>query len=460
MSSNDEIDLLRESERIHRDIFNRSPMGFFRTNMKGEILMVNDRLLEILKFPALKDAQSVGLMNMYVDPVRRQQLLDALKSAGRVNAFEIALYDSEKMPHVFHLYGAILKNADGVPDFIEGHLLDITDRRRDEERRANDADQFNKMQNTIIELSRLDALSNGDLLETAKALTRTASDVMDVGRASVWLLRDSNRKLESVDLFLKDEKNHVTGIVLDLENYPAYLKALISGRAIDAHDARTDSRTSEFTEGYLKPLGITSMLDAAIRQNREVVGCVCLEQVGPRRNWSSNEISFVGSLGDIFSQALLNADRARRDAEQRSMLDRLKDQIEIIQQQKDAISQMSTPILQIWEGVLVLPIVGIVDTERSADMTDKLLDAVVSHRARGVLIDITGIDVLDTKTADHFIKMAKAVRLLGAQAVITGISPAIAQTLTHIDVDLTGIETLRSLRDGLVWFLGADAAAV
>ena len=131
----------------------------------------------------------------------------------------------------------------------------------------------------------------------------------------------------------------------------------------------------------------------------------------------------------------------------------LKDQLETIESQKDAISQMSTPILQIWEGILVLPVVGIIDSERSAEMTDKLLEAIVSNRARGVLIDITGIDVLDTKTADHFIKMAKAVSLLGAQAVITGISPAIAQTLTHIDVDLTGIETLRSLRDGLVWFL-------
>ena len=121
--------------------------------------------------------------------------------------------------------------------------------------------------------------------------------------------------------------------------------------------------------------------------------------------------------------------------------------------QQKAIEQLSTPILEIWEGILVLPVVGFVDTVRSSEMTDKLLEAVVTHRARGVLIDITGIDVLDTKTADHFIKMAKAVRLLGAESVVTGISPAIAQTLTHIDVDLTGLETLRSLRDGLVWFL-------
>jgi rsbT co-antagonist protein RsbR len=70
-----------------------------------------------------------------------------------------------------------------------------------------------------------------------------------------------------------------------------------------------------------------------------------------------------------------------------------------------------------------------------------------------VIIDITGIDVMDTKTADHFIKMAKAVRLLGAECILSGINPGIAQTLTHIGVDLTGIRTLRNLRDALQFHL-------
>ncbi|MBV8202052.1 MAG: STAS domain-containing protein, partial [Acidobacteria bacterium] len=74
---------------------------------------------------------------------------------------------------------------------------------------------------------------------------------------------------------------------------------------------------------------------------------------------------------------------------------------------------------------------------------------IIAKQARTAIVDITGIDVMDTKTADHFIKMAKAVRLLGADCIISGINPAIAQTLTHIGVDLTGIRTLRSLRDAL-----------
>jgi len=82
-------------------------------------------------------------------------------------------------------------------------------------------------------------------------------------------------------------------------------------------------------------------------------------------------------------------------------------------------------------------------------MTDRIREAGVRQRARAVIVDITGIELMDTKTADHFIKMAKAVKLLGAEPIITGISPAIAQTLTHIGIELGAIRTLRSLRDAL-----------
>ena len=92
-------------------------------------------------------------------------------------------------------------------------------------------------------------------------------------------------------------------------------------------------------------------------------------------------------------------------------------------------------------------------------MTTELLQAVVDKRTRCTIIDITGIDVMDTKTADHFIKMAKAVRLLGADCILSGINPGIAQTLTHIGVDLTGIRTLRNLRDALQVFLREQTAA-
>jgi len=131
----------------------------------------------------------------------------------------------------------------------------------------------------------------------------------------------------------------------------------------------------------------------------------------------------------------------------------LEGKLATIERQRIAIQELSTPIMEVWDGVLCVPVVGLMDTARSSEMTSTLLRAVVEKSAKCAIIDITGIDVMDTKTADHFIKMAKAVRLLGADCIISGINPAIAQTLTHIGVDLTGVRTLRSLRDALQLYL-------
>lgn len=144
------------------------------------------------------------------------------------------------------------------------------------------------------------------------------------------------------------------------------------------------------------------------------------------------------------NDTLLRAEDANRELEAK---------LETIERQQAAIRELSTPIIEVWAGVLCLPVVGIVDSQRSAEMTEMLLEMIVAKQARTAIVDITGIDAMDTKTADHFIKMAKAVRLLGAECILSGINPGIAQTLTHIGVDLTGIRTLRNLRDALQFFL-------
>jgi rsbT co-antagonist protein RsbR len=122
---------------------------------------------------------------------------------------------------------------------------------------------------------------------------------------------------------------------------------------------------------------------------------------------------------------------------------------EIAERQAMALRELATPIIRVWDGVLALPVIGLVDTERSADMMDALLARVAQDQASHVIIDITGVGVLDTRTADHFLRMAKAVRLLGAQCTLTGISPAIAQTMTQLGVDTSAVRTLRSLSDAL-----------
>jgi rsbT co-antagonist protein RsbR len=133
----------------------------------------------------------------------------------------------------------------------------------------------------------------------------------------------------------------------------------------------------------------------------------------------------------------------------RSYQQDLEGKLATIERQRIAIQELSTPIMEVWDGVLCVPVVGLMDTARSSEMTNTLLRAVVDKGAKCAIIDITGIDVMDTRTVDHFVRMAKAVRLLGSECVLTGMNPHIAQTCVHMGLDLSNVITHRNLRDAL-----------
>jgi rsbT co-antagonist protein RsbR len=138
----------------------------------------------------------------------------------------------------------------------------------------------------------------------------------------------------------------------------------------------------------------------------------------------------------------------------------LDERLATIEQQRSAIRSLSTPVIEVWRGVLCLPVVGVMDTQRSAEMTSALLTTIVEKGTKYAIIDITGIDVMDTRTVDHFIRMAKAIRLLGAECALTGLNPHIAQTVVHMGLDLSDIVTHRSLRDALLRYVTASGGAV
>lgn len=184
----------------------------------------------------------------------------------------------------------------------------------------------------------------------------------------------------------------------------------------------------------------------------EFDSCLALLQ---RASDVRDDFSELETAFSIFVRELAEAKRElnRTLTQQEAVNRELEAKLETIEMQQAAIRELSTPIIEVWAGVLCLPVVGVVDSQRSAEMTETLLETIVAKQARMAIVDITGIDVMDTKTADHFIKMARAVRLLGAECIVSGINPGIAQTLTHIGVDLTGVRTLRSLRDALQLYL-------
>jgi signal transduction histidine kinase len=155
----------------------------------------------------------------------------------------------------------------------------------------------------------------GNLRSASMRVTRELADECGVERVSVWMLSEDLSELLLINLFESTPRKHSDGVALRAADYPSYFEALATGRAIDAHDARAEPRTREFTDGYLVPLGITSMLDATVRVGGKVVGVVCNEHVGPARRWTPEEATLAAELADIVAQTILN--RERRIAEER-----------------------------------------------------------------------------------------------------------------------------------------------
>lgn len=121
----------------------------------------------------------------------------------------------------------------------------------------------------------------------------------------------------------------------------------------------------------------------------------------------------------------------------------------IIREQQEAIRELSTPVLQVRERLLILPIIGAIDPQRARQLTEQLLRGIRTNRARVVVIDITGVAALDSSVANHLVQTVEASRLLGATVIVTGLSPEIAQTLVTIGVDLGKMNTVGDLQGGI-----------
>jgi rsbT co-antagonist protein RsbR len=121
----------------------------------------------------------------------------------------------------------------------------------------------------------------------------------------------------------------------------------------------------------------------------------------------------------------------------------------VIREQQAAIRELSTPVLQVRDQLLILPIIGVLDAQRARQLTEQLLDAIQTNRAKVVVIDITGVAAIDLAVANHLVQTVSAARLMGASAIITGLSSGIAQTLVDLGVDLSTMKTVGDLQGGL-----------
>lgn len=159
----------------------------------------------------------------------------------------------------------------------------------------------------LADLMHSKVLGQGDVTRALRLITETAADVLDVERASAWRLVDGGAAIECIDLYERSHERHTAGVRIGAADVPRYFAALQRERAIRAHDARTDPRTSEFRKGYLEPLGIKSMLDAPVFLRGKMVGVVCHEHTGKARRWKLHEELLASSFADFVAVVLETA---------------------------------------------------------------------------------------------------------------------------------------------------------
>lgn len=147
---------------------------------------------------------------------------------------------------------------------------------------------------------------------------------------------------------------------------------------------------------------------------------------------------------------LLKVDRMTRSITFKSFV---RAREEVILEQADVVRQLSSPIIPIYQGVLVLPLIGTIDAQRAAQIMENLLNGIAEHQADVVIVDITGVPVIDSSVANYILQAARAAQLLGSQVLLVGIGAKVARTIVQIGIDMRTIVTRANLQDGLEYAL-------
>ncbi|PTS85181.1 diguanylate cyclase [Pseudomonas sp. HMWF032] len=262
---------------------------------------------------SLLDAPYASLM----EPSARHQLHDTIQQQlnqqphysvqyrmhtprGSLTLMELGERFKQHGRHLLRGYLMVLQHPDSAPANTLSYPRTQAEAQAQQQRTQ-------AQQHLIVNLARRHYGDSNPLREAAELICKSACELYGVNRAGVWMI--DKHWLRPVALYQRDLGRPIEQADIDASAYPAYLQALHSGRALDAHNAHRDPRTCELSNNYLDPLGISSMLDASIRIEGDVVGVLCLEHCGVPRTWQADEIAFAGELADHYAQVLTNQQR-------------------------------------------------------------------------------------------------------------------------------------------------------
>lgn len=175
---------------------------------------------------------------------------------------------------------------------------------------------------------------------------------------------------------------------------------------------------------------------------------VALPRTGDRVFWiQATMFPFYAPEGTISHVAIIHRDVTDSVEQEAAMHDARAE----IANQREAITTLASPVVEVWTGILTVPLVGLIDAHRAQVITEQLLNAIVRYSADVVILDVTGVPVVDTAVAHYLLIAAKSAMLLGSEVALVGLKSEIAQTLVHIGVDLSYLVTRANLKAGIAW---------
>ncbi len=302
-------------------------------------------------------------------------------------------------------------------------IRDISERKCEEIRLQVNERQLRQQNNLLVVAAKSKHLTSGDLDTALKEITAITAQGLNIERSSIWLYNKDHSKLTCAKLFIKSTDHHSHGLELFASEYPAYFAALDNKRTIAADNAHTHPSTFEFTNNYLKPLGITSMLDATIRIGSRAVGVICNEHIGPARTWTQEERNFAASMADFVSLALETRERKKAQ----SALSESENKFRILSETTDSVIvvfrdkflYINPPLLRL-SGYSKQEILNMHPCEMVHDEYKARIEQLIEHYKAGSTKTIRlEIRILDRKGKQHWMFMtANCIQFDGEPAVL------------------------------------------